>query len=147
MFMKIMRTIGAAAIAGAVSLAAPASVASAQQYPQGGRVPGYVAPGPPHSGSREEFRHGEFREFHGHHRYGSRCHHRVSAEGYAHVDFFSGSGGGRKAQLRAIRHWNEQVHSRFGSHIANWDLARGKELRCDRRGAELHCVASAHPCH
>ena len=95
---------------------------------------------------REEFRHGEFREHPGQHRYGPRCFHRVSAEGFAHIDFFGGGGGGQKAQVRAIRHWSEQVASRFGGHLASWDRAQGKEARCDPRGTELHCVVSGHPC-
>jgi hypothetical protein len=142
---KTRRMIFAAAsVASALAFASAASA----QYSNRDRGPGYAPPPPlPYSSAREEFRHGEFREHHGHHRYGHRCHHRVSAEGHGHADFYGGPSGGRKAQTRAIRHWSEQVAARFGGHLASWDRASGREVRCDRRGADYHCVASGHPCH
>ena len=96
------------------------------------------------------YRNGEFREHHGQHRFGPRCFHRVSAEGFGQLNVFGGSGGGRKAQARAILHWSEQVASRFGGHVARWDAARGREVNCRRGGPiglEMVCVASGHPCH
>ena len=96
------------------------------------------------------YRQGELREHHGPHRFGSRCFHRVSAEGVAQLDVFGGPAGSRKAQARAIQHWSEQVAIRFGGHLARWDAARGREVGCRSSGpadVEMVCLASGHPCH
>lgn len=80
------------------------------------------------------------------HSYGARCAHRLGAYGEGSSDFFRGGGGLRKAEFRAIKHWEEKASFEFGPRFANWGRAAGKDLRCDREGLRIVCKAIAHPC-
>ena len=80
------------------------------------------------------------------HSFGPRCAHRLGAYGEGSSDFFRGGGGIRKAELRAIRHWEEKASLEFGPRFASWQRAAGKDLRCDRQGLRVSCQAVAHPC-
>jgi hypothetical protein len=96
--------------------------------------------------SAQDYRSGEFREFKGPHSFGAHCHYRVAASGEGFGGVWSGREGIRKAELRAVRHWEERVAAHFGPRVASWPRSAGKELRCDRRGPNIACTASAHPC-
>jgi hypothetical protein len=97
--------------------------------------------------SAQEWRGGEFRRFDQEkHRFGERCMFRVEARGFAEKKFFGG-GGARKAELRAIQHWEGEVSKAFGPQYAIWSRSKGQSARCVPKGiADLECIVSANPC-
>jgi len=96
--------------------------------------------------SAQEWRRGEYEHFKGPHRFGPLCEYRIRARGSAHVTLFGGGHQVRKAEARSIQDWEFEAARLFGPRYSSWGLAMGKELRCDVRGAEFVCSASAHPC-
>jgi hypothetical protein len=96
--------------------------------------------------SAQEWRRGEFEYFKGPHRFGPLCEYRIRAQGSAHVTLFGGGHQVRKAEARSVQDWEFEAARLFGQRYSSWALAVGKELRCDVRGAEFVCSASAHPC-
>jgi len=96
--------------------------------------------------SAQEWRHGRFEELRGEHRFGERCLYRVVATGFGHINFFGGGDAIRKAEVRAVRHWEERVSEKYGRQFGEFRHAQGKENKCERRGDEIECIISAHPC-
>ena len=94
----------------------------------------------------QDWRRGEYEYFKGPHRFGPLCEYRIRARGSAPLALFGGAHQVRKAEARSIRDWEFEAARLFGPRYGAWDLAAGKELRCDVRGLEFVCVASAHPC-
>lgn len=88
-------------------------------------------------------RHEVFRDRHDH---GKRCAYRLGAYGEGSTDFFRGGSGLRKAEARAIRHWEDKARVEFGDRFANWSRAAAKDLRCDRQGPRVICQAVAVAC-
>ena len=116
-----------AAAAAATALLAVAATTASAQAPQ-------------------EWRRGTFEERPGAHRFGARCINRVVAIGAAHTSFFSGRQGTFRAERRAIQSWERRVGEKYGAQFANFQLAQGKQNRCVRKGLEIDCTISAHPC-
>ena len=100
----------------------------------------------PAAQAQQDWRRGNFEERQGAHRFGEFCINRIVSHGFAHTSFFSGRDAGRKAEIRAIRSWENQVSERFGPQFASFARAQGKENRCVQKGLELECTISAHPC-
>jgi hypothetical protein len=96
--------------------------------------------------SAQEWRRGEYEYFKEAHRFGPLCEYRIRARGSAPVAFFGGGHQVRKAEARSIRDWEFEAARLFGPRYSGWGLAMGKELRCEIRGLEFICSASAHPC-
>ena len=101
--------------------------------------------------SAQEWRGGEVHRFeHEAHRFGEFCSYRVETRGLAEKKFFGfgpGAGGARKAEERAIHHWEETVSSTVGPQFANWALAQGKSVGCHPEGlVDVACVVVANPC-
>ena len=119
----IKRSVVAVAAAATTLLALSATVASAQDW-----------------------RRGTFEERRGEHRFGERCLYRVVATGFAHVNFFGGGDGVAKAEGRAVRSWEVRVSEKYGRQFGEFRHAQGKENKCERRGQEIECIISAHPC-
>ena len=94
----------------------------------------------------QEWRRGEYEYFKEAHRFGPHCEYRIRARGSAHVNFFGGGHQARKAEARSIQDWEFDARRLFGPRYASWGLAMGKELRCNVKGTEFVCTASAHPC-
>src|SRR5215471_2272994 len=94
----------------------------------------------------QEWRRGEYEYFKEPHRFGPLCEYRIRARGSAHVTLFGGGHQVRKAEARSVQDWEFEAARLFGPRYSSWALAMGKELRCDVRGAEFVCAASAHPC-
>jgi hypothetical protein len=80
------------------------------------------------------------------HHFGQFCEYGIRARGSAPVALFGGAREVRKAEARSIRDWEFEASRLFGPRYASWEGAMGKELRCDVRGLEFVCIASAHPC-
>jgi hypothetical protein len=98
------------------------------------------------SASAQEWRRGEYEYFKEPHRFGPHCEYRIRARGSAPVALFGGGHQVRKAEARSIRDWEFEAARLFGPRYSGWGLAMGKELRCETRGLEFVCSASAHPC-
>jgi hypothetical protein len=98
------------------------------------------------SASAQEWRRGEYEYFKEAHRFGPLCEYRIRARGSAPVALFGGAHQARKAEARSIRDWEFEAGRLFGPRYAGWGLAMGKELRCDVKGLEFVCTATAHPC-
>lgn len=98
--------------------------------------------------SAQDYRGGEFRRFEGQkHRFGERCTFRVESRGMAEKKLFGGGAGMRKAEARAIQHWESQVSSNLGPQFASWSRAQAKNLSCRPKGIiDLECIAAANPC-
>ena len=96
--------------------------------------------------SAQDWRRGTFEERRIEHRFGERCLYRVVSTGFAHVRFFGGGDGVAKAELRAIRSWENRVSEKYGPRFGEFRHAQGKENKCERRGEEIECIISAHPC-
>jgi hypothetical protein len=96
--------------------------------------------------SAQEWRRGEYEYFKEPHRFGPLCEYRIRARGAAHVALFGGGHQVRKAEARSVQDWEFEAARLFGPRYSSWALAMGKELRCDVRGTEFVCAASAHPC-
>ena len=96
--------------------------------------------------SAQDWRRGEYEYFKEAHRFGAHCEYRIRARGSASVALFGGAHQARKAEARSIRDWEFEASRLFGPRYASWGLAMGKELRCDVKGLEFVCSASAHPC-
>jgi hypothetical protein len=96
--------------------------------------------------SAQDWRRGEYEYFKEPHRFGPLCEYRIRARGSAPVALFGGAHQVRKAEARSIRDWEFEASRLFGPRYAGWGLAMGKELRCEARGLEFICSASAHPC-
>jgi hypothetical protein len=94
----------------------------------------------------QDWRRGEYEYFKEAHRFGSHCEYRIRARGSSHVKFFGGGHQVRKAEARSIQDWEFEAARLFGPRYSGWALAMGKELRCDVKGQEFVCTASAHPC-
>jgi hypothetical protein len=45
-----------------------------------------------------------------------------------------------------VRSWENRVSEKYGRHFAEFGHAQGKENKCARRGEEIECIISAHPC-
>jgi hypothetical protein len=117
----IKRSVVAVAAAATAVLALSAAVASAQDW-----------------------RRGTFEERPGQHRFGERCLNRVVATGFAHIKFFGGEVA--KAEGRAVKSWEVRVSEKYGARFGEFRHAQGKENKCERRGEEIECIISAHPC-
>ena len=100
------------------------------------------------AGAQQDWRRGNFEERPGVHRFGEFCINRVVAHGFAHTNFFGGGGRDsiRKAEFRAIKSWENRVGEKYGPQFANFGQAQGKQNQCNRRGQEIECTISAHPC-
>jgi hypothetical protein len=98
------------------------------------------------SASAQDWRRGEYEYLKEPHRFGPLCEYRIRARGSAPVALFGGGHQVRKAEARSIRDWEFEAARLFGPRYSAWGLAAGKELRCDTRGLEFVCSASAHPC-
>jgi len=96
--------------------------------------------------SAQEWRRGTFEERRGEHRFGERCLYRVVGTGFAHIRFFGGGDGVAKAEARAVRSWENRVSEKYGRQFGEFRHAQGKENKCERRGDEIECIISAHPC-
>jgi hypothetical protein len=96
--------------------------------------------------SAQEWRRGEYEYFKEPHRFGPLCEYRIRARGSAHVALFGGGHQVRKAEARSVQDWEFEAARLFGPRYSSWALAMGKELRCDVRGTEFVCAATAHPC-
>jgi hypothetical protein len=96
--------------------------------------------------SAQDWRRGEYEYFKEPHRFGALCEYRIRARGSAPVALFGGAHQVRKAEARSIRDWEFEAQRLFGPRYAGWGLAMGKELRCEAKGLEFICMASAHPC-
>jgi hypothetical protein len=94
----------------------------------------------------QEWRRGQYEYFKEAHRFGPHCEYRIRARGTAHVNLFGGGHQVRKAEIRSVQDWEFEAARLFGPRYSGWALAMGKELRCDVRGTEFVCTASAHPC-
>jgi len=94
----------------------------------------------------EDWRRGEFEYMREPHHFGPLCEYGIRARGSAPVALFGGAREVRKAEARSIRDWEFEASRLFGPRYASWEGALGKELRCDVRGLEFVCIASAHPC-
>jgi hypothetical protein len=94
----------------------------------------------------QDWRRGEYEYFKESHRFGPLCEYRIRARGSAPVALFGGAHEVRKAEARSIRDWEFEAGRLFGPRYAGWALAMGKELRCDAKGLEFVCTATAHPC-
>jgi len=94
----------------------------------------------------QEWRRGEYEYFRQPHRFGPLCEYRIRARGSAPVVLFGGGHQVRKAEARSIQDWEFEAARLFGPHYSSWALAMGKELRCDTKGLDFVCSASAHPC-
>ena len=66
--------------------------------------------------------------------------------GEAPVDLFGGHHEAHKAEQRSINDWANEARRLFGERYGNWELAQGKDVHCNVRGAEFVCVAAANPC-
>ena len=93
-----------------------------------------------------DWRRGTFEQRPGAHRYGQRCIVRHVATGFAPVSFFGGGQGVRKAEARAVRSWENRVNEQHGPQFASFARAQGKQNRCIKKGLEIECIISAHPC-
>ncbi len=82
----------------------------------------------------------------GPHRFGPLCEYRIRAHGSAGVVLFGGGHQVRKAEARSVQDWEFEAARLFGPRYSSWALAVGRELRCDTRGLDFVCTASAHPC-
>jgi hypothetical protein len=82
----------------------------------------------------------------GPHRFGPTCEYRIRAVGSAPVALFGGGAQAHRASARSIADWEYEAARLFGPRYANWELAAGKEVRCDARFLRFTCFASAHPC-
>lgn len=98
------------------------------------------------SASAQDWRRGEYEYFKGPHRFGPHCEYRVRARGSAPVALFGGRHQVRKAEARSITDWEFEAGRLFGPRYASWGLAQAKELRCEAKGLEFVCIATAHPC-
>jgi hypothetical protein len=96
--------------------------------------------------SAQDWRRGTFEERRGEHRFGERCLYRVVSTGFAHIRFFGGSDAVSKAEVRAVRSWENRVSEKYGRRFGEFRHAQGKENKCVRRGDEIECIISAHPC-
>ena len=94
----------------------------------------------------QDWRRGTFEERRGEHRFGERCLYRVVATGFAHIRFFGGGDAVQKAEVRAVRSWENRVAEKYGARFGEFRHAQGKENKCERRGEEIECIISAHPC-
>ena len=94
----------------------------------------------------DDWRRGEFAYDKGEHRFGPDCEYRISARGEAPVDLFGGHHEAHKAEQRSINDWANEARRLFGERYGNWELAQGKDVHCNVRGAEFVCVAAANPC-
>ena len=94
----------------------------------------------------QDWRRGTFEERRAEHRFGERCLYRVVSTGFAHTRFFGGGDGIRKAEERAVRSWENRVAEKYGPQFREFRHAMGKENKCERRGEEIECIISAHPC-
>ena len=94
----------------------------------------------------QDWRRGEYEYFKEAHRFGAHCEYRIRARGSAPVALFGGNREVRKAEARSIRDWEFEAARLFGPRYSSWTTAMGKELRCDVRGLEFVCSATAHPC-
>jgi hypothetical protein len=96
--------------------------------------------------SAQDWRRGTFEERHEAHKFGDRCLYRVVSTGFAHIRFFGGGDGVAKAEVRAVKSWENRVSEKYGPQFAEFRHAQGKENKCERRGEEIECIISAHPC-
>ena len=96
--------------------------------------------------SAQDWRRGTFEERRGEHKFGERCLYRVVSTGFAHIRFFGGGDGVHKAEERAVRSWENRVSEKYGRQFGEFRHAQGKENKCERRGEEIECIISAHPC-
>src|SRR5262245_55326603 len=96
--------------------------------------------------SAQEWRRGEYEYFKEPHRFGPLCEYRIRARGSAPMALFGGAREVRKAEARSIRDWEFEASRLFGPRYSRWASAMGKELRCDVKGLEFVCAATAHPC-
>ena len=94
----------------------------------------------------QDWRRGTFEERRGEHRFGERCLYRVVATGFAHIRFFGGGDAIPKAEGRAVRSWENRLAEKYGRQFGEFRHAQGKENKCERRGDEIECIISAHPC-
>jgi hypothetical protein len=94
----------------------------------------------------QDWRRGEYEYFKEPHRFGPLCEYRIRARGSAPVALFGGAREVRKAEARSIRDWEFEAGRLFGPRYSRWASAMGKELRCDVKGLEFVCAATAHPC-
>jgi hypothetical protein len=94
----------------------------------------------------QDWRRGEYEYFKEPHRFGPLCEYRIRARGSAPVALFGGAHEVRKAEARSIRDWEFEAGRLFGPRYAGWALAMGKELRCEVKGLEFVCTATANPC-
>jgi hypothetical protein len=94
----------------------------------------------------QDWRRGEYEYFKEPHKFGAHCEYRIRARGSAPVALFGGAHEVRKAEARSIRDWEFEAGRLFGPQYAGWALAMGKELRCDAKGLEFVCTATANPC-
>jgi hypothetical protein len=94
----------------------------------------------------QDWRRGEYEYFKEPHRFGPLCEYRIGARGSAPVTLFGGAREVRKAEARSIRDWEFEADRLFGPRYSRWASAMGKELRCDVKGLEFVCAATAHPC-
>jgi len=94
----------------------------------------------------QDWRRGEYEYFKEPHRFGPLCEYRIRARGSAPVALFGGAREVRKAEARSIRDWEFEASRLFGPRYSRWASAMGKELRCDVKGLEFVCAATAHPC-
>jgi hypothetical protein len=97
-------------------------------------------------GLAQDWRRGEYEYFKEPHRFGALCEYRIRARGSAPVTLFGGGHQVKKAEARSILDWEFEAARLFGPRHSSWALAMGKELRCDVKGLEFVCSASAHPC-
>jgi hypothetical protein len=96
--------------------------------------------------SAQEWRRGEYEYFKEPHRFGPLCEYRIRARGSAPVKSFGGGHQVRKAEARSVQDWEFEAARLFGPRYSSWALVMGKDLRCETRGLEFVCSASAHPC-
>jgi hypothetical protein len=94
----------------------------------------------------QDWRRGEYEYFKEPHHFGPACEYRIRARGTAPVALFGGAHQVRKAEARSIGDWEFDAGRLFGPRYSSWALAMGKELKCEARGLEFICAASAHPC-
>lgn len=51
-----------------------------------------------------------------------------------------------RARRRAISNWRQKVRHHYGHRFARWHSARGKNVRCLKKGLGVRCHVAARPC-
>jgi len=94
----------------------------------------------------QDWRRGDYEYMKEPHHFGPLCQYGIRARGAAPVALFGGAREVKKAEARSIRDWESEAAHLFGAPYGGWDLAMGKEVRCEVKGLEFVCVAAGYPC-